>query len=444
VSVEIPPIKYADAGGVEVAYQVVGETGPVLCATPGFASNIELMWEEPRAARFLRRLGSFSRLVHFDKRGTGLSDRHADLSSFPERVTDMRAVMDAADVDQAYIAGISDGGTMAAFFAATYPERTRGLIMIGTAPSWISRDDVPWNLSREEFRDLAHRWSETWGTGAVSQPVLAPTRREDADWMRWIGRYERNSMSPAAVIQTWEMNFDVDIRSVLPTIKVPTLVIHRRHEPLSIQNARYLADHIPGARLLELDDRDHLPWLGDQDSVTEAIEEFVTGERRAGSVDRVLATVLFTDIIDSTKRATSLGDAAWRRLLDDHDALTASVVQDGSGRVIQQTGDGVLATFDSPSRAIDATRQLHERLASLDIRVRAGLHTGEIEKRGPDVSGIGVNIAARVQALAQAGETLISSTVKDLCAGAGFSFAEHGEYDLKGVDGRWRVYRLAA
>jgi pimeloyl-ACP methyl ester carboxylesterase len=298
---------------------VVGSAGPVLIGTPGFASNIELMWEEPRAARFLRRLGSFSRLIHYDKRGTGMSDRQADLSSFPERVTDMTAVMDAEGVEQAFIAGFSDGGTMSAFFAATYPERTLGLILIGTTPSWVQRDDLPWQRSLAQWRELARAWSESWGTGAVSARLLARSMREDAEWMRWMARYERNSLSPAAVMKMWEVNFDVDIRSLLPSIHFPTLIIHRQSETMSIENARYLAAKIPETRLLELPGQDHLPWLGDQDSVLDAMEEYVTGNRVQPSGDRVLATVLFTDIIDSTKRASSLGDARWRRLLDDHD-----------------------------------------------------------------------------------------------------------------------------
>jgi class 3 adenylate cyclase len=443
VGVEISPIRYADAGGVEISYQVIGNAGPVLIGTPGFASNIELMWEEPRAARFLRRLGSFCRLIHYDKRGTGMSDRQADLSSFPERVTDMTSVMDAEGVEQAFIAGISDGGTMSAFFAATYPERTLGLVLIGTTPSWVQRDDLPCQLPLERWRALARDWSRSWGSGEVSARLLAPSMIDDAEWMRWMARYERNSLSPAAVLKMWEVNFDVDIRSLLPSIQFPTLVIHRQSEPMSIDNARYLADKIPQAELLELPGRDHLPWLGDQDSVLDAIEEYVTGARAQVSSDRVLATVLFTDIVDSTQRASSLGDARWRQLLDDHDSLTARIVHEASGSVIQQTGDGVLATFDSPSRALAATTNLHRKLEALDIRIRAGLHTGEIERRGRDVSGIGVNIAARVEALASAGETLASSTVKDLCAGAGFSFEDHGEHSLKGVDSRWRIFRLA-
>jgi class 3 adenylate cyclase len=442
--VEVSPIRYADAGGVEIAYQVIGSAGPVLIGTPGFASNIELMWDEPRAARFLRRLGSFSRLIHYDKRGTGMSDRQADLSSFPERVTDMTAVMDAENVDQAFITGISDGGTMSAFFAATYPERTLGLMLIGTTASWVQRDDLPWQLSLERWRALARAWSESWGTGAVSARLLGQSMLQDAEWMRWIARYERQSLSPASVMKMWEVNFEVDIRSLLSAIHVPTLVIHRQSEPMPVDNARYLASKIPVTRLLELPGPDHLPWLGDQDSVLDAIEEYVTGSRVQPSVDRVLATVLFTDIIDSTRRATSLGDTRWRRLLDDHDSLTARIVGEAAGSVIQQTGDGVLATFDSPSRALAATTRLHRELEALDIRIRAGLHCGEIERRGTDVSGIGVNIAARVEALASAGETLTSSTVKDLCAGAGFGFEEHGEHSLKGVEGRWRIFRLSS
>lgn len=440
----MPPIRYADAGGVEIAYQVVGDRGPVLIGTPGFASNIEIMWDEPRAARWLRRMGSFCRLIHYDKRGCGLSDRGADLSSFPERVSDMLAVMDAEGVDRAFIGGFSDGGTMSAFFAATYPERCDGVLLISTTPSWVRRDDLPWNLDLESWRALAKRWSDQWGTGLVSARVLAPTMIDDPDYLGWLARYERQATTPTMVVKIWEVNFEIDIRSILSTIRVPALVIHRTDEGLNVENGRYLAAKIPGARLLELPGQDHLPWLGDQDSMLDAIEEFVTGRRTTVSADRVLATVLFTDVVDSTRRAATVGDGAWRRLLDDHDALTARVVQRSSGKVIQQTGDGVLATFDSPSRGVAAADELHRALQPLDIRIRAGLHTGEIERRGPDISGIGVNIAARVQALAGTGETLASSTVKDLCAGAGFKFQDHGWHELKGVDGAWRVYRVSA
>ncbi|GAC1375279.1 MAG: adenylate/guanylate cyclase domain-containing protein [Acidimicrobiales bacterium] len=444
MNLDIPPIKYADSAGVEIAYQTFGSSGPVVIATPGFAQNIELMWEEPRCARFLRRLGSFCRFIHYDKRGTGLSDRGGVLSSFPERVTDMTAVMDAEGIDTAFIGGFSDGGTMSAFFAATYPERTQGLFLLSTAPSWVRRDDLPWNLDLESWKELAQAWSASWGTGSVSVSILAQSMVDDAEYMRWLARYERNSLSPAGVVKLWTMNFDVDVRAVLPTISVPTLVMHRTGERLSIENSRYLAAHIPGARLLELAGDDHLPWLGDQDSVLDALEEFVTGTQPQLSVDRVLATVLFTDIVDSTRTASALGDTAWRRLLDDHDSVTNRIVAQAAGTVIKSTGDGVLATFDSPSRAIAATNQLHRELGSLDVRIRAGLHTGEVEKRGDDVGGIGVNIAARIESLAGTGETLTSSTVKDLCAGAGFSFEDRGEHALKGVDGTWKVYRLAS
>ena len=267
---------------------------------------------------------------------------------------------------------------------------------------------------------------------------------DDAEYIRWLARYERNSLSPAGVVKLWTMNFDVDVRAVLPTINVPTLVLHRTGEVLSIENGRYMADQIPGARFLELAGNDHLPWLGDQDSVLDALEEFVTGTQPQLSVDRVLATVLFTDIVDSTRTASTLGDSSWRRLLDDHDSVTNRVVAQASGTVIKSTGDGVLATFDSPSRAIAATNRLHRELGSLDVRIRAGLHTGEVEKRGTDVGGIAVNIAARIEALAGTGETLTSSTVKDLCAGAGFTFEDRGEHSLKGVGGTWKVYRLAS
>ncbi|GAC1318934.1 MAG: adenylate/guanylate cyclase domain-containing protein [Acidimicrobiales bacterium] len=440
----VPPIKYVDAGGVEIAYQVIGSSGPTVVGIPGFAQNIELMWEEPRIARFLRRFGSFCRLIHFDKRGTGLSDRSAALASFPERVSDLQAVMDAEGVDQAYVSGFSEGGSMAAFFAATYPERCLGLLLLSTTTSFLQRDDYPDAFAPEIWTAFSEAWSQSWGTGEFSTNVFAPSMAGDPDYLQWMARYERNSLSPGGVLKLCRMNADIDVRAVLPAIRVPTVVVHRESECIPFGSGKYLAEHIPNARFVGLPGVDHLPWLGDADAILDVVEEFVTGHRPAVSVDRVLATVLFTDIVDSTKTASSLGDHAWHRLLDDHDDVTGRIIREASGHVVKSTGDGVLATFDSPSRAITATTHLHRELAGFGVRIRAGLHTGEVERRGSDVGGIGVNIAARIEGLAGSGETLTSSTVKDLCAGSGFRFEERGEHALKGVDGTWRVYRLGA
>jgi class 3 adenylate cyclase/pimeloyl-ACP methyl ester carboxylesterase len=439
----VPPIRYADNDGIEIAYQVIGDSGPVFMGLPGLAQNIELMWEEPRAARFLRRCGSFCRMIHFDKRGTGLSGRGSGLSSFPDRVTDLQAVMQAEGVDDAFIGGFSEGGSMSALFGASYPERTRGLLLISTTPSFTRHQDLPWNPTREQMMAVAARWSAAWGEGLFTTRLLAPSMLEDEGYLRWMARYERQALTPAALIDLWRMNVEIDVRSLLGSIQAPTVVIHRREETIDLRSAEYLADAIPDSRLVVLDGVDHLPWIGDQDAVLDEMEELITGGRRAVSSERVLATVLFTDIVDSTLQASRLGDAAWRRLLDAHDTHTQAVVRDGRGRVVKSTGDGVLATFDSPSRAIESAVRLRSQLAELGIHIRAGLHTGEVERRGDDVGGLGVHIAARIEALAGAGQVVVSSTVKDLSAGSGFVFEDMGVSTLKGVDGEWRVHLLA-
>jgi class 3 adenylate cyclase len=444
VDLSIPPIRYADNNGIEIAYQVIGDAGPVFMGLPGLAQNIELMWEEPHAARFLTRLGSFCRLIHFDKRGTGLSGRGAGLSSFPDRVTDLQAVMDAEGVEDAFIGGFSEGGSMSALFAASYPERTRGLVLISTTASFARREDLPWNPTDEDLMAMAARWSAAWGTGRFTTQLLAPTMAKDADYLRWMARYERQALPPAALVDLWRMNVEIDVRSLLQSIQAPTVVIHRRDETLDSRNAEYLAERVPNARLVLLDGADHLPWIGDQDAVIDEIEELITGGRAALRSQRVLATVLFTDIVDSTAVASRLGDAAWRRLLDEHDSQARLAVRDGLGRVVKSTGDGVLATFDSPSRAMESALRLRRRLADIGIQIRAGLHTGEVERRGEDVGGVGVHIAARIEALAGAGQIVVSSTVKDLSAGSGFAFEDLGLATLKGVDGEWRIHLLAA
>lgn len=443
MDLSIPPIRYADNSGIEIAYQVIGDAGPVFMGLPGLAQNIELMWEEPRAARFLRRLGSFCRLIHFDKRGTGLSGRGSGVSSFPDRLTDLQAVMQAEQVDDAFIGGFSEGGSMSALFAASYPERTRGLLLLSTTASFTRHEDLPWNRTRDEMMAMAATWSAAWGQGRFTTNLLAPSMANDAEYVRWMARYERQALTPAALIDLWRTNVEIDVRSLLPSIQAPTVVVHRRAESIDRRNGEYLARAIPGARLVMLDGVDHLPWIGDQDAVLDEIEALVTGGFRAAPSERVLATVLFTDIVDSTALASRLGDAAWRRLLDAHDIHAHAAVRDGLGRVVKSTGDGVLATFDSPSRAMESAVRLRRQLAELGMQIRAGLHTGEIERRGDDVGGVAVHIAARIEALAGSGQIVVSSTVKDLSAGSGFAFRDLGFSTLKGVDGEWRAHVLA-
>ncbi len=444
MALAVPPIRYADNSGIEIAYQVIGDRGPVLMGLPGLAQNIELLWEEPHAARWLRRLGSFCRVIHFDKRGTGLSARGTGLSSFPERMTDLTAVMGAEEIEQAFIGGFSEGGSMSALFAATYPERTSGLILISTTASFARREELPWNPTAEDLMALATSWSAAWGKGHVTTRLLAPSMAKDEEYVSWMGRYERQSLTPSGLIDLWRMNVEIDATSVLSSVQAPTVVVHRDKEILDVRNAEYLAANIPGARLRVVEGADHLPWIGDQEPILDEMEELITGDRRSASSERFLATVLFTDIVGSTELAGQLGDAAWRQLLDEHDSRTEAVVRGGGGRVVNSTGDGVLATFDSPSRAIESALRLRRQLADAGVTIRCGLHTGEIERRGRDVGGMGVHIAARIEALAGAGEILVSGTVKDLSAGSRFAFEDRGLSTLKGVDGEWRVHQLVS
>ncbi|MHB8467624.1 MAG: adenylate/guanylate cyclase domain-containing protein, partial [Acidimicrobiales bacterium] len=408
------------------------------------AQNIELLWEEPHANRFMRRFGSFCGLIHFDKRGTGLSSRSAGLSSFAGRMIDMVAVMDAEGVESAVIGGFSEGGTMAALFAATHPERTQGLVLMDTTATWLHTEDTPWNPPADFWMSLAEEWASHWGEGWFSVENLMPSMIGDAEYLAWAARYERQSLTPRGVVDLWRMIVEVDIRSMLSSIHVPTLVLHRDGE-WGVENARYLADHIEGAQLAVVPGVDHMPWIGDQDSVLDAIEEFVTGRKAAPlPTDRFLATVLFTDIVDSTQSASRVGDAAWHGMLDEHDRISTGSITGHGGRLVKFTGDGVLAVFDSPSGAVHCAIELGRKLAPGGIRIRAGVHTGEVERRGEDIGGIGVNVAARIQAMAGADEVLASRTVKDLSAGSGLTFEDRGAHRFKGVDEPWQVLAVTA
>jgi class 3 adenylate cyclase len=440
----VSEVRYADAEGVQIAYQVIGDRGPTFVGIPGLAQNIELLWDEPHSARFLRRFGSFCRLLHFDKRGTGLSDRNVAFSSFPERVRDLEAVMAAEDVEHAFVGGFSEGGLMSAYFAATHPERVDGLVLLSTAPSFTRRANLPWNLSQEDWVKFIDAWGADWGKGTFTVSVMAPSMAEDPEYLRWMARYERQSLQPAGLVQLQRLNGLVDISELLGSITVPTVVIHHDQEAIRVDNGRYLAASIPGARYVELTGRDHLPWIGDQDAVLDAIEEFVTGHpATAATPDRILSTVVFTDIVDSTRRAVQVGDAAWRRELDAHDDLSAAAVGRHGGTLVKSTGDGLLATFDSPSRALGCCIELSTRSRSIELELRCGVHTGEIERRGQDVGGVAVHIASRVEACAGPGEVLATRTVRDLSAGAPFRFEPRGSRELKGLPGEWELYSVS-
>lgn len=429
---------------MRIGYQAYGSGKRTLLGIPGFAQNIDVIWENSRSAAFFERLGSFCRVLTFDKRGTGTSDRGIPPPSLDARVQDLVAVMHAEGVDRAVIAGVSEGGTMAAFFAATYPERTEGLILSGTFASWTRRDDHPWAPTmRQQLRRL-RMLSLTWGTGDFGVRLGAPSMAGQPGFRRWAARYERKSISRSKVVPFGRLLAQTDIRHVLTSIYAPTLVMHARGDHVvPFRSGRYLADHIVGARFLELPTNDHAPWFGAQDVYLDAMEEFLTGTSPNADHSRKLATVLFTDIVDSTVHAERVGDAAWRDVLDRHDDLCHIEIGVCGGRWIKSTGDGVLATFDSPSRAVRCAWTLSDRIRSeLGIEIRAGLHTGEIETRGDDVAGMTVHQAARIQAVAGHSEVVVSSSVDNLVAGSGITLEGRGIHTLKGIAEPCELYRV--
>ena len=429
---------------MNIAYQVVGE-GPLdLVFVSGWVSNLDLMWEEPSYARFLHRLASFSRLILFDKRGTGLSDRvaDADLPTLEARMDDVRAVLDAAGAERAALLGHSEGGPMCLLFAATYPERTVALVLVGTYARRLVGDGYPFGTEPERYDAFLAEIADGWG-GPVGLEARAPSLADDPRFRTWWSDYLRMSASPGAALALTRMNGGIDVRPALGTIGVPTLVVHRRGDrALPVEGARYLAERIRDARLIELPGDDHLPFVGDQGAILDEIEEFLTGVRRQPAIDRILATVLFTDIVGSTERAVKLGDREWRDLLDTHHAVVRRELGHWRGLEVDTAGDGFLATFDGPGRAIRCACAIRDAVRRIGLEVRAGVHTGECEVHGDTVAGIAVHVGARVSALASAGEVLVSSTVRDLVAGSGIEFDDRGEHELKGVPGRWRLYSV--
>jgi class 3 adenylate cyclase len=433
-----PVTRYAKSGDVHVAYQVFGE-GPLnLVLAPLFVSNIEVLWERPGVARWLLRLGSYARVAMFDKRGTGMSDRVSELPGLDQRIDDLRAVMDAAGMEQAALLGISEGGPLAALFAATYPDRCRALVLCGAFARFTS-----WFPTEEALQQFLGYIDRAWGSGA-SLPFFAPSLANDQAALQWMGRFERLGASPAAASALMRMNSQIDISGIVSTIRVPTLIIHRTGDvTINVEGGRYLAEHIPGARYIELRGVDHPPWVGENaDEIADAIEEFLTGSRAPVAKDRVLATVLFTDIVGSTEKAAALGDRRWRDLLDNHHDTIRRNLARFRGHEIKTTGDGVLATFDGPARGVRCACAIADEIRPLGIEIRAGLHTGECEMTDDDVGGIAVHIGSRIAALAGAPEVLVSSTVKDLVAGSGLRFADRGSHSLKGVPGQWHVYSV--
>ena len=440
---EIPPIRYAKTSdGVHIAYQTLGEGPPDLVVVEGFVSNVEISWEEPHIERFRRELARFSRLVLFDKRGVGSSDRVPGAATLEQRMDDILAVMDAVGTERVVLMGLSEGAPASVLFAATYPERVQALILCGGMARSTWAEDYPWATPADALLESA-AWVEPDLWDGTDIETWSPSQADNAEVIAWMGRYRRQSITPGALAQLYLMFLEIDVRAVLPSINVPTLVMHRRGDRVVNRRAgEWMASQIAGARYVELEGQDHFPWSGDPATPLDEIEEFLTGERHVAEPDRVLATVLFTDIVRSTERASELGDNAWRKVLDEHDAVVRRGLARHRGREVKTTGDGFLATFDGPARGIRCSLELQAALAKLGIEIRAGLHTGEVEVRGDDVGGIAVHIAARVQAAAAPGEVLVSRTVNDLVVGSGIGFVDRGTHALKGVPGEWQLFAV--
>ncbi len=435
--------RYARSEGVNIAYQVVGEGPFDLVYVPGWISNVELMWEEPAHARLLRRLASFSRLILFDKPGTGMSDPVPldRLPTLEQRMDAVRAVMDAAGSERAALFGSSEGGLMSVLFAATYPERTRALVTLAIYAKRLWSADYPWAPTPEARAAEIEEIEAAWG-GEMDISSLAPSA--DEAFKRRAVAYLRRSASPGAAVTLLRMNSQIDVRAVLPTIRVPTLVLQRVGDrDVNVEEGRWIAAQIPGAKYVELPGDEHLIWAGDVDRVVDEVEEFLTGSRPVSEADRVLATVLFTDIVGSTEHAADVGDRRWREVLEEHHTRVRRQLQHFRGREVDTTGDGFFATFDGPARAIRAACAIRDSVRELGIDIRAGLHTGECELMQDKVGGIAVHTGARVADAAGPGEVFVSSTVRDLVSGSGITFEERGEHELKGVPGEWRLYAVA-
>jgi class 3 adenylate cyclase len=442
-----PSVQYTSAGGLQLAYQTVGD-GPIdLMFHLGYPSHLELQWEHPAVARFYRRLASFSRLILFDRRGTGLSERGLDVHGFDARMDDINAVLDAVGSDGCGHVGVAMGGRVALLFAATYPERTTAVATIAGHPATFKDADYPWGTTRENMDRITAAVLEGWGgpgnvEGFLS--IIAPSMIDDPFTRDWWLRFSRSAMSPREVAEDLRAIADVDIRHVLPSVRVPTLILHRSGDRMAdVRASRYMAERIPDARSVELPGEDDLPFFGEQGAMLDELEEFFTGIRPAPRSDRVLATVLFTDIVGSTERAAAIGDERWRDLLHAHHGLVRRELARYGGREVGTAGDGFLATFDSPARAIRCAVTAANAVRGMGLEIRAGVHTGEIEVTADNVQGIAVHIGARVAALAGGGEVVVSQTVKDLVAGSGFAFEDHGTHTLKGVPDVWRIYRVA-
>ncbi len=446
---DIPEIRFAKSGDVHIAYQVVGD-GPVdLVFIHDWIWNLELQWENPLCVRFLERLSTFSRLLLFDKRGSGLSDRTVDLDLFTleVRIDDVRAVMEAAASEQAVLFGCGeDGASLASVFAAANPDKARALILYGARAKTLKAPDYPWGYEPSAPDVWTSERESFWGTDAYARRwlrELAPSVANDDRIVRWYARLLRQSASPGTEAAYSRWTGALDLRGMLSAIHVTTLVMHRTGDrDVPMEGGRDVADRIAGARFVELPGIDSFPWAGDQEPLLAETEAFVTGARATERTDRVLATVLFTDIVGSTEKAAQLGDARWKELLADHDERAKAEIDRFRGNYVNSTGDGLLATFDGPARAVRCAEAIVEAVGPLGLEIRAGCHTGEVELHGDSVRGIAVHVGARVASLAGPSEVLVSSTVKDLVAGSGLTFEDAGDHELKGVPDPWHLYRV--
>jgi class 3 adenylate cyclase len=437
-----PVARYAKSGDLHIAYTVQGD-GPIdLVWIPPWVSQVEYLWSEPSLERVMTRLTGFARVITFDRRGSGLSDPLFGAPTLEDQMDDVLAVMDAAGSERAAICGTLEGGPMASLFAATFPERTNALVLYATfaRATWAPGYEWAWPAEMRDTHmdDLLSHWGEGWVAGSV-----APSQQDDPSFMEWAGRLERLAASPGTIRRIFDLIGGFDVRDVLPSIRVPTLVMHRTDDTfLKVEHSRYIASQIPGARYVELEGGDNMFSMGDTDALLGEVEEFLTGTRHEREPDRMLATVMFTDIVDSTRRAAEMGDRGWRFLLERHDALFRQALERHRGREVKRTGDGFMATFDGPARAIRCAASVAEAMGTLGLEVRAGLHTGELEVMDGDLGGLAVHIASRVMGCAAPNEVLVSGTVKDLVVGSGIDFQDRGERELRGVPGEWRLYAV--
>ena len=440
-----PETRYARSGDVHIAYQVFGEGELDVVLVNGFVTHVELVWESEMFARALEGLASFARVITFDRRGSGLSDPVAEAPGLEQRMDDVRAVMDAAGSERAALIGISEGVPMSILFAATYPDRVQALVCCGGLARSTQDVDYPWAAPAEALLESGLEFViPHWGEGAMID-LAAPSQADNPESRAFFARMERASASPGMLVALAQMFLELDVRDVVPTVHAPTLILHRRHDRLvNVRHSRWLAEHMPNARLVEIPGDDHILWTQHPEVAFAEIQEFLTGTRYAPEPERILATVVFTDIVDSTRTAAELGDRRWREALERHQRTVRSALDRFDGHEVKTIGDGFLATFDGPARAIRCAQAILDSSEELGVHVRAGVHTGECEVMGEDIGGIAVHIAARVSSLAGPNEVLVSRTVKDLVAGSGIEFSERGAHTLKGVPDIWQLYAATA